>query len=267
MLVRAHQRIYRLAEYPVSWNQDVLAATLLAYGVASHRTALVLLKLGGYSGTLIDVTTTRRRSSLPGVHIHYSPTLVASDVRRIGPIEVTNATRTLVSVGTLISERALEEALDCALSSGQTTLERLEERIQTLEGRGRRGPRALRTLLKKRSCGPAAGSPLETGLVRVLRHHGLPDPARQITVSDEDGVVGRLDFAYPEHRIAIEVQSYRWHSSRRALDKDADRFTRLQTLGWIVILVTYEDLETRPATVAARVRSALESRRGMTFSP
>lgn len=109
---------------------------------------------------------------------------------------------------------------------------------------------------------------METRLVRALRRFGLPDPVRQDIVSDNHGVVGRLDFAYPEHQIAIEVQSNRRHSSRRALDKDADRFTRLQTLGWIVILVTYEDLETRPATVAASVRAALDSRRvNTTFSP
>ena len=115
MLIRAHRRIYRLGDHPVSWNQEVMAATLLAYGVVSHRTALVILKLGGYQGDVIDVTTTRRRNSLPSVKIHHCPTLVAADLQRIGPIEVTNATRTLVSVGTLIPENALEEALDCAL--------------------------------------------------------------------------------------------------------------------------------------------------------
>lgn len=267
MLIRTHRRIYRLADHPVSWNQDVMAATLLAYGVASHRTALVLLGIGGSRGHVIDVTTTRRRNSLPCVQIHHSPTLIAADVQRVGPIEVTNATRTLVSVGTLISENALEEALDCALKNGQTTLNRLQERIRRLEGRGHRGPATLRKLLEKRSRGPAPESPLETRLVRLLRRFGLPDPDRQVTVSDDHGMVGRIDFAYPTERIAIEVQSYAWHSSRRALSKDAERFNRLQALGWIVILVTYEDLERHPATVAARVRSALESRHGTTFSP
>jgi len=267
VLIRAHRRIYRLADHPVSWNQDVMAATLLAFGVASHRTALVLLKLGGYNGDVIDVTTTRRRNSLPSVQVHHCPTLVAADFQRVGPIEVTNATRTLVSVGTLIPENALEEALDCALRNGQTTLHRLQERIHSLEGRGHRGPAALRKLLEKRCCGPAAESQLETRLVQLLRRFGLPDPARQVSVSDESGRVGRIDFAYPMERIAIEVQSYTWHSSRRALNKDAERFNRLQALGWIVILVTYEDLEKHPARVAARIRSALESRRETTSSP
>ena len=267
MLIRTHRRVYRLADHPESWNQEVMAATLLAHGVASHRTALVLLKLGGYHGHVIDITTTRRRNSLPSVRIHHCPTLDAADVQRIGPIEVTNATRTLVSVGTLIPENALEEALDCALRNGQTTLNRLQERVQNLEGRGHRGPTALRKLIEKRSRGPAPESPLETRLVRLLRCFGLPDPERQVTVSDENGRVGRIDFAYPIERIAIEVQSYAWHSSRKALSKDAERFNRLQALGWIVILVTYEDLEKHPARVVARIRSALESRRGMTSSP
>ena len=266
LLLRMHRRIYRLADHPVSWNQDVLAATLLTYGVASHRTALILLGLGGYSGSVIDVTTTRRRTSPPSIRIHHSPTLVASDVRWMGPIQVTNAARTLVSVGTLISESALEEALDGALRTGQTTLDRLRERLESVEGRGYRGPAALRKLLDKRGRAPAAESPLETRLVRLLRRSGFAEPARQVTVSDDRGMVGRLDFAYPLERVAIEVQSYRWHSSRSAWSKDAERFNRLQALGWIVILVTYEDLEIRPAIVAARVRAALESRRRATFS-
>ena len=50
---------------------------------------------------------------------------------------------------------------------------------------------------------------------------------RQIEVGDEDGLVGRVDFAYTEQRIAIEVQSYRWHSSRAAWRKGIERLNRL----------------------------------------
>ena len=39
-----------------------------------------------------------------------------------------------------------------------------------------------------------------------------------------------------------------------------DRLNRLQTLGWIIIQVTYEDLQRHPAIVAERIREALDTR-------
>lgn len=77
---------------------------------------------------------------------------------------------------------------------------------------------------------------------------------------DERGFIGRIDFAYPELKIAIEVQSRRWHSSWAARCSDMERINGLQTLGWIVIQVTHEDLERGPATVARRIREALDAR-------
>jgi len=88
----------------------------------------------------------------------------------------------------------------------------------------------------------------------------LPQPQRQVEVRDAQGFIGRVDFAYPELKIAIEVQSYRWHLSWAARLSDMERLNRLQTRGWIIIQVTFEDLERRPDTVAQRIRAALEAR-------
>jgi len=82
-----------------------------------------------------------------------------------------------------------------------------------------------------------------------------------VEVRDAQGFVGRVDFAYPELKIAIEVQSYRWHSSWVAQGKDRERLTRLQLLGWIIIQVTYEDLAHHPDKVAGRIEEAIERRK------
>lgn len=141
------------------------------------------------------------------------------------------------------------------------SVDRLRAGVWRLGGRGRRGrPSALGKLLDARGTACPTSSALETCLVRVLRRHRLPEPERQVMVRDADGLVGRLNFAYTEQRLAIEVQSYRWHSSRAAWRKDMDRLDRLQALGWIVIQVSFEDLEHGPAAVASRIREALESR-------
>ena len=175
----------------------------------------------------------------------------------VGPIPTTNPTRTLLDVGSVLSPKALEEALDSALRQRLTSLDRLRVGVEKLGGRGSRGPATLGKLLDARGDVIPTDSALETRLSRLLRRHHLPQPQRQVEVRDGQGFVGRVDFAYPELKIAIEVQSYRWHSSRAAWRSDTDRLNRLQALGWIIIQVTYEDLERRPDVVARRIRDAI----------
>ena len=181
---------------------------------------------------------------------------------RVGPIPTTTSTRTLLDVGSVISQKALEEALDSALRQRRTSLDRLRDGVERVGGRGSRGPAALNTLLEARGDVVPTDSALETRLSRLLRRYHLPQPQRQVKVRDGQRFVGRVDFAYPELKIAIEVQSHRWHSSWGARCSDMDRLNRLQTLGWIIIQVTYEDLERRPDEVARRIRAAIVLRQG-----
>ena len=63
---------------------------------------------------------------------------------------------------------------------------------------------------------------METRLSRLLRRHHLPQPvrpldspeSREVEVRDALGFIGRVDFAYPELKIAIEVQSHRLRRGR-----------------------------------------------------
>ena len=162
---------------------------------------------------------------------------------RVGSIPATTPTRTLLDVGSVLSQRGLEEALDSALRQCLTSVDRLRTGIERLGGRGCRGPGALCKLLDARGDVVCTDSALETRLSRLLRRHRLPQPQRQVEVRDQEGFIGRVDFAYPELKIAIEVQSRRWHSSWVSQGKDKERLNRLQILGWIVIQVTYEDLQ------------------------
>ena len=158
-----------------------------------------------------------------------------------------------------LSQRGLEEALDSALRQRLTSLDRLRVGIERIGGRGRRGPSALCKLLDTRGDVVPTDSALETRLSRLLRRNRLPQPQRQVEVRDQEGFIGRVDFAYPELKIAIEVQSRRWHSSWVSQGKDKERLNRLQILGWIIIQVTYEDLQHHSAVVARRIREALNS--------
>ncbi|MGI8519221.1 MAG: type IV toxin-antitoxin system AbiEi family antitoxin domain-containing protein [Actinomycetota bacterium] len=69
LFVRLHPSVYRIGAAPESWRQRLLGACLWTDGVASHRSALMLLGLEGY-GEILEVTTTvTRRTSTRAVRM------------------------------------------------------------------------------------------------------------------------------------------------------------------------------------------------------
>ncbi|MGY1793162.1 endonuclease domain-containing protein [Geodermatophilus sp. SYSU D00525] len=102
-----------------------------------------------------------------------------------------------------------------------------------------------------------AESPQETRLRLLLHRAGVP-PVAQHRVFDDAGFVARVDFAYPELRLAVEYDGL-WHAERRTFLDDRRRLNRLNAAGWIVLHVTVDDLR-RPDLLVARVH-ALRARR------
>jgi hypothetical protein len=103
-----------------------------------------------------------------------------------------------------------------------------------------------------------AESPQETRLRLLIVRSGLPVPVAQFRVFDDDGLVARVDFAYPDLRIAIEYDGL-GHGGRSAFLKDRRRLNRLVAAGWIVLHVTLDDMR-HPEQLAAQV-AAMRARR------
>ncbi len=61
----------------------------------------------------------------------------------------------------------------------------------------------------------------------------------------------RLDFAFPDARVAIEVDGYRFHATRKRFDGDRARDRAALRAGWRIVRVTWSDLEQRPDDVLA----------------
>jgi very-short-patch-repair endonuclease len=80
----------------------------------------------------------------------------------------------------------------------------------------------------------------------------------QYVVRDADGFIARVDFAWPEHRIALEYEGA-WHGERQQVTKDRRRLNRLSAAGWQVVFVTAEDLR-HPEQLIARISAALRAR-------
>jgi very-short-patch-repair endonuclease len=135
---------------------------------------------------------------------------------------------------------------------------RLQLRIRTESGR--HGIKKLRTILAERDDkGRPSASAFETRLNRLLLRAGLP-AMREYTVWDGGRFVARVDFCFPDAKLIIEADGFRWHSGRRAWQRDRERRNELTALGWTVIQMTWPDLMQRPNETIERVRNLLQPR-------
>ena len=251
--IRLHREVYALAGAPVSWRQTLLAAVLWGGpgSAASHRAAARLWKLD-VADELLEIITPRRLDSKK-VKAHRHDPLPPQDLKLIDGIPTTNIERTLMDLAAVVDIDALEDALDSALRKRLTSIARL--RMRANQGSGRRGMNNLRKLLSERTSeGQPTQSRFETRLNRLLLDGGLP-PLRQHTVWDGGEFVARVDSCYPEAKLIVEADSYRWHSGKRAWQRDIERRNQLTTLGWQIVHVTWDDLIRRPQATLARIRA------------
>jgi len=137
------------------------------------------------------------------------------------------------------------------------SLPRLRWRVNELARSGRPGVRVMRSLIDARSDGGAVPqSVFETRLLRVLRAGGLPEPVHQYEVR-APGRLAVVDFAYPDARLAIEADGYRWHAGRARFDDDRARGNDLTLLGWRVLRITWTQLTHEPEAAIDAVHRAL----------
>jgi very-short-patch-repair endonuclease len=236
-----------------------MAACLWAGGdaVLSFRAAGTLWQLDGVERGPIEVTVPRATGLCsPGVVVHRCTALPRHDRRSVEDIPVTSPERTLVDLAGVIEGHSLELALEDALRRGLTTPLRVQRGLQALGGRGRPGAGALRRLLDVRQDRPAE-SGLEVKLERFLRERGLDRFfVRQYEVWDGERR-RRLDWAAPDHMVALEADSWRHHSGRAAWSADRARNDRLEGLGWRFVSVTDHCLTVESDLLDTRVRRVL----------
>ncbi|OIN78132.1 hypothetical protein [Mycobacterium malmoense] len=144
--------------------------------------------------------------------------------------------------------------LDAALRSG--TCDRDELRRVLKRHSGRRGVVAARELLELAS--PLAESPMESEARLVMLDGGLPPPVLQYEIVDLTGRTWRLDFAWPEYRVAAEYDGVDWHSGPDAFLRDRRRSAALQDLSWLVVPIVFGDVRYRPRELVARIERRLE---------
>jgi very-short-patch-repair endonuclease len=249
--------VYVIAGSPPSWEQAVLAACLAGgtATVASHITAAHLWGFGVSPEPGIHVMSDRdRRIRLDGVIAHRSLLLPKLDRTRHRKIPATTAARTIIEISGSIGPWVTGSWLDAGIRRRVTRLQEVRSCVARLAGPGRRKLSVIRTVLTTRLPGYDPGdSNLEVRALRALRDGGLPAPVQQHRVT-VGGRNCRIDLAYPEAMVAIEIDGWEWHGNRSAFDADRARANELEAAGWHVFRFTSA---TTDAEIARVIRTAL----------
>ncbi|MGH9070075.1 MAG: DUF559 domain-containing protein [Acidimicrobiales bacterium] len=245
-----------------SWRQNLTVAILAAGkgSVASHRAAAVLHQLDGAGREIVEISVpaSHKPTKREDVRIHRVVKLERIDVTKVDGIPVTSVTRTLIDLGAVADADTVEAALESALRTRRTSLSLLDQRLGALSKRGKPGPATLRKILGSRLYGAPSASVLETRFVQLCRRYRLPQGARQYPV-ELAGRVARVDFAWDEHKLLVELEGFGTHGTPADHSRDMGRQNAIlrSRPGWVLLRYGWSDVVEHPERVATELEEVL----------
>jgi hypothetical protein len=228
------------------------AAVLLPAAVVTGPSAAVVwgVDLAGIDDD-VEVTLPPRTHPrrIAGIRVRRAE-LSHLDVRGRRGFRVTTPEATAVRLAALLPRDDAVVAVDQLIATGAVDL----EPIRALASVGR-GPGSARA---RQVCALADGraeSPQETRLRLLMLRGGLPTPVPQFSVRVDGRFVARVDFAWPDRKVAVEYDGL-WHADDRQFAEDRQRLNRLHAAGWRIVFVTKRDMRD-PERLLALIARAL----------
>lgn len=164
---------------------------------------------------------------------------------------MTTIARTLLDLAGMLSHRELKKAFNEADYLRLTSPVGLPKLLRRHPSRP--GAANLRAILADHTVSTTySETDLEADFQAFLADHALPRPEREYPVLDY-----RLDCAWPERRLVVEVDGRATHATASRFDSDRERDRRLTLDGWTVVRVTNRMLRQHPARLAADLRALL----------
>ncbi|ANH37323.1 hypothetical protein I601_0880 [Nocardioides dokdonensis FR1436] len=234
--------------------------------VVSHTSALPLYAAPTWGMDLSEVHVTRCDAKA-GRHdagtVQHCGLVREGDVETHHGVPVMSPTRVALEVTTVAERTPALVVVNDLLHRGLTTQEQLEERYAAgIE----QWAHTLATDLVLRLANPACESVAESRAWAFFFEQHLPRPEAQYPVTGPGGeLVARLDFAWPELKVWVEIDGkvkylQPWRPGQSAEDvviAEKLREDRVRELtGWRCIRITWDDLA-HPERLAARLRAAL----------
>jgi len=257
---RLHSGIYSPAATRVTTRTLASGALLAIPGsLVSHQFAAELQGFNHVPRGIVAITAPPNSNHrFQGVTVHEYAGIDEADRQMVDGIAVTAPALTVMHLSAVMRKPRVEAVMDDCLAARVVRWEELSALADFWTRRGRPGGRLMRGLIESRGPGwVAPESELERAFVRMIDRAGLPQPTRQFTPPWDRGA-GRVDFAYVERRILIELDGRRWHTRERDFQKDRARDREAQLQGWVVLRFTYyEVVERSEDAVLSDLRRAL----------
>jgi Transcriptional regulator, AbiEi antitoxin len=210
-LISVHRGVYRVGHRAPNREAHYMAAVKACgdRAVLCGRAAAHLWRLAKGSPPPPEVLAPAKRL-VPGVITHRSWT-ASTDIAHWRGIPLTSIPRTLVDLASSLPEPALARACHEAGVLHRTTPAQVDavlRRLPSAPGRAKL-ERVLHGEVR------VTLSRLEAAFLRRLKEAGLPLPITNRVAGGH-----RVDCRWPENRLTVELDSYRFHNSHHSWNKD-----------------------------------------------
>ncbi len=251
LLHRIHHGVYLLDPPEKASRVTLMTAAVEACGptaVLSHRSAAELWALlPGHPGYIEVTVVAHNAGDRPGIRRHRVPVLGRADIRTRHGVSVTSPARTVLDNA---RHPDLEELIGTGLAKGIVTERQIEQAIERCVNR--RGARRVRALLNQDGGPRRTRLWAERRLLSLIREAGLPVP---LTNRMLHGC--QVDAFWPEYKLVVEVDSWRFHGDRDSFETDRARDAILAAHGYHVLRFTARQLEHQPLVVLGQLAAAL----------
>lgn len=263
VLVRVSPGVYALPGEHDPHLIALHAACRKLAAVVTHQSAAYVHNLDRPNHVKPVVSVQRNTSKeIVGVTVHQLNDITKDQVMRVRGLPVTTPERTIIDLAAVLKEWKLRRIIDHGLASNRLIFSKLDELFATIGRRGKPGTAVLRKILDERSGSfVAPESVLEIELLDLITRYGLPEPIRQFKAPWLRPINGRVDLAYPAHRLLVEGDGRRWHLLAEAFETDRLRDNAAQLAGWRVLRFTWSEIVDHPDRVADSIGRALEDER------
>jgi very-short-patch-repair endonuclease len=248
-LLREYPGVYRVGHRAPSLEARYLAAVL-----ACGKGALLSGRAAGHLfGALKgpapppEVTAPTRRR-VRGVKTRRSRAIDPRDATTFRGIPVTTLPRTLVDLAAVLDLDALARACHEAGVRHATT----PRQVEAVLGRRPNSPGAAKLRRVLRGDAPVTLSRLEKRFLALLREAELALPRTNRPAGGR-----RVDCRWPELRLTVELDSYRYHHSRHAWEQDRRREREARARGDEFRRYTWGDVFENPEPMLAELRVLL----------
>jgi very-short-patch-repair endonuclease/predicted transcriptional regulator of viral defense system len=251
-----HRGVYAVGRPGLSLRGRYLAA-VLACGpgaVLSHRAAAHLWGLRPNAAGRVEVTIGRNQSGPAGARTYRARALAPQDVAVRDGIPVTSVARTLLDLAGVLSPADLEVAIDRAERSNLLDLNAVVDVLERASGK--KGASALKRVVAAYESSTQK-SELERSFKRLLRPASdIPSPFFNALTDGETGT-HEVDALWENHKLAVQLDGFAFHRTRRDREKDALSDADLELAGHRVMRLTWDDVTVNGERTLRRLRLAL----------